>query len=699
MTNPQKKSGQPRRGVALVFLSSLIFLIYSNTFNASWHFDDFPNIVLNPHLQISDLKPETLFNTFFASRKDGFYLQTRLYRPLPCLSLALNWYAGRDNVTGYHIVNLLIHLVTASFLFLVILNLFKSPNLKGKYGDSQYFVALLTATLWAVNPIQTQAVTYIVQRMAAMAAMFYIIGIYFYIKARLQPRRWKQYAFFLVCLLSYGCALGSKENAITLPIAIVLLEIVFFQDLSSARTRKRVFWIAMGTGLSIVAMGTLFFLKGNPLSFLKIYAERSFSPLQRLLTEPRILIFYLTLIFYPIPTRLSIEHEIAVSTSLVDPWTTPISIVLIIALIGVGVSLIRRRPILSFAMLFFFLNNMIESSFIGLELIFEHRNYLPSLFLFFPVAVGIKWLMDYYRDRQPSMRVLIASFITIVIIGFGIGTYVRNMAWSTEKSLWEDAMQKAPNSKRPYHNLAYGYYWKKGQYDKAAELYEKSLDFEKHASISQARAINNMANIHFIKGNIHRASELFSEAYRRYPQYAMFQLNLAKVKAKNGEWQAALVLLEKILSKVPDHRPALSLKGQVLFKQKLFAQGVDCYLQLLKQKPDDHIARLQAGIGLRLTGNLERANLHLNAARRLNPRSGSILLWLIETNLQLENHEAADIYMNSLLEQSTFSLLFSEFDNIRDDNLMPRSSQKMIIQKLAQKLNMKSAQLAQLNNH
>ncbi len=684
---------QSRRGVALILLSILVFLIYCNTFRSSWHFDDFPNIVLNPYLKISDLEPETLFNTFFASRKDGFYLQSKLYRPLACLSLALNWYVGQDSVFGFHLVNLLIHLVTGFFLFLTISNIFKSPNLSGKYQGSHYFVALLTATLWAVNPIQTQAVTYIVQRMAAMAAMFYILGIYFYIKGRLQPSHWKQYAFFLACLLSYGCALGSKENATTMPIAIILLEVIFFQDLSCARTQRRILWITTATGLGMVVLGTLVFLQGDPLGFLKSYAERSFSPLQRLMTEARIIIFYLSLIFYPVPTRLSIEHDIALSTSVVSPWTTLVSLILISVLIGLGISQARRRPILSFAILFFFLNHMIESSIIGLELVFEHRNYLPSLFIFFPVAAGIKQLLDYYRDHQRLMHHVVVSFVTLVVMGFGIGTYVRNMAWSTEKSLWEDAMQKAPYSKRPYHNLAWSHYWRNGQYDKAVEFYEKSLDLRTHANIGRARVINNIANIHFIKGDIHKASEMFHEAYRLYPHYALFQLNLAKAKAKTGEWQTARVLLDKILLRAPNHRQALALKGQVLFGQKKFSEAVACYLQLLEQKPNDQIAMLNAGIGLRLMGNLARAKWYLNAAFRRDPGNISTLLWLIETNLQLANRVAADENMDRLLARLSFNSLFSQINAYRDDGLMPIASQKLIVRELTLKLKKHSADI------
>ena len=108
-------------------------------------------------------------------------------------------------------------------------------------------------------------------------------------------------------------------------------------------------------------------------------------------------------IFYPAPTRLSIEHDIAVSTSLIDPWTTLASVAVICALICLAVLQLRKRPLLSFAILFFFINHLIESSIIGLELIFEHRNYLASMFLFFPVAAGLKNLLDRYSERSRPM--------------------------------------------------------------------------------------------------------------------------------------------------------------------------------------------------------------------------------------------------------------------------------------------------------
>ncbi|MCK4252416.1 hypothetical protein KAX97_13285, partial [candidate division WOR-3 bacterium] len=189
-----------RNWVPFALLSLLILLVYSNTFNASWHLDDYPNITGNSKLHIRNISPASIYETFFAHP----IFSKKLYRPIACLTFAINWYFGKDNVIGYHIISNTIHLLTAFILFLTILNLFRSPNLKDKYQGSECFIALLTATLWAINPIQTQAVTYIVQRMASMAAMFYVLGIYFYIKGRINNSRLISVFSYMGCFLSFA---------------------------------------------------------------------------------------------------------------------------------------------------------------------------------------------------------------------------------------------------------------------------------------------------------------------------------------------------------------------------------------------------------------------------------------------------------------------------------------------------------------
>jgi len=365
-----------RTWIAFALLLFLILPIYSNTFSASWHLDDDPNIVNNSQLHIENLMPETLWKTFFA--KPGPV--EKFYRPLPCLTFALNWYYGGDNVTGYHAVNIAIHILTAIFLYLSILNLFKSPNLEEKVKGKEHFIALLSAALWAVNPIQTQAVTYIVQRMAIMAAMFYILGINFYIKGRLADVRSKQILFYTGCLFSFLLALGSKENAILLPLSLILVEIIFFQKSGSLGEKKKIIWAALASTIFILFLfgGLLFLMKKDPLNYLNQLSEiRPFSFSERLITEPRIVLNYLSQIFYPAPNRLSIEHDVLLSTSLLKPWTTLPAILIVLCLIGLGLSQIRKRPLIAFGILFFFLNHIVESTILPLELVFEHRNYLP----------------------------------------------------------------------------------------------------------------------------------------------------------------------------------------------------------------------------------------------------------------------------------------------------------------------------------
>ncbi|MCI5129430.1 MAG: hypothetical protein D3907_13260, partial [Candidatus Electrothrix sp. AUS3] len=161
---------------AAFFITALILLVYSNTFQSSWQFDDEPNILLNKNLHITELTAEQVNR---AMRAYPFSPKSnKLYRPLPCLTLGLNWYFGQNNVFGYHVVNLVIHILTAWFLFLTLRLLLHIYYREKENSHLIYTAALLGALFWALAPIQTQAVTYIVQRMASMAAMFGIASIY-----------------------------------------------------------------------------------------------------------------------------------------------------------------------------------------------------------------------------------------------------------------------------------------------------------------------------------------------------------------------------------------------------------------------------------------------------------------------------------------------------------------------------------------
>jgi tetratricopeptide (TPR) repeat protein len=666
---------------ALVFLFLLILITYSNTFQADWHLDDYQNVSQNPHVhKIENLSLATLWQSIHSP------VTQRIFRPVAMLSFALNFYIGSNHVFGYHVINLAIHLLTAFFLYLTVLNLFNTPNLKTKYINNSDFIALFAAVIWAIHPIQTQAITYIVQRMASMAAMFYIISLFCYVKARLETIKKYRWIFFIGCGLCFLLGLGSKENAATLPIALGLIEVLFFQDLNDRRTRKICFAGLIGGAIIIFVSGAFIFLNGSPASLLKSSSFRLFSPFERLMTEPRVVVFYLSQIFYPIISRYSIEHDIVVSTSLLSPWNTLPAIIFIFSLIGIGLSQMRERPILSFAILFFFLNHLIESSIVPLELVFEHRNYLPSAFVFLPLAVAFKWLLDYYQDRSASIRFILVSFATILLILLGTGTYIRNRAWTTERALWEDAAEKAPGSTRPLHNLAWAYYERIGDYDMALHLYEAALERQVNNTAQKSLILNNMAAIHFQRKNFDKATELWQAAVIAYPKYEATKYRLALAREKSGQTHKALVLLDDILSKRPDYTDPLMLKGTILLKQGQLDEALSYFKQCLKQKPFEKKVLFHIGIAYNLKAQYERAEWYFKLLHNRYPQEWSYILWLIETKLKAKDRVKMEHYIDKFLGLIRVGELNSIMAKLVDADLMDSASRKLVFRQISTRI-------------
>jgi tetratricopeptide (TPR) repeat protein len=676
----------------LGLLLLVIVVAYSNTLNSSWHLDDYPNIVDNSELHLKDLYPASLIKTVYSHPWPTF----NLYRPIACLTFALNWYFSQDRVAGYHIVNITIHLLTTVFLYLSILSLLRSPGLKGRYSGSKQNIALLAVALWALNPVQTQAITYIVQRMASMAAMFYIAGIYFYLKGRINPLRHRQVLFFLGFVLCYGLALGCKENAVTLPAGIVLVEIIFFQNLNSAAIRKFISAAMAGLVLLALVAVAVFYLGENPPSMLRGYENRSFTLVERLLTEPRILVFYLTQLFYPVPFRFSIEHDLTISTSLVDPWTTLLSILIIVFLIGFSVSQVRKRPLIAFGILFYFLNHIIESTLLPLELIFEHRNYLPSLFLFLPVAAGIMRILENYQAQNRSMYLVTVAFVILLSIGLGFGSYVRNLAWSTERTLWEDAMRKAPASARPAYNLAKHYYFKTGRLDEALKLYERSLTLKaSRPKFSQALSLNAMASIYYIRQDYERVVALNQKALMINPGFETSRFNMILALAKLGKWEKAVEAADQMPVRHKDHSPFLFLKGSMLLKQKQPEKALPYFQRVLRIAPGDKKTLLNTGMSLSLMKQYKQADWFFRRALRVSPRDMRSYFYLIENSLKAGDLLKTEPYSTKLLASFSVDAILSELSKRPNNLFLVSASRAVITPAITAKLKEISIEMAQ----
>ena len=638
--------------IAAALLFSLIFAVYFNTFDADWQFDDKPNILNNKYIHLRDLKPETLVQTFFTNPSNPNKIGGKINRPISFLTFAVNWYMGQDNVRGYHVVNSFIHFLTTIFLFLAILNLLRTPNLRKKFDRDRYLIAFISAALWAINPIQSQAVTYIVQRMASMAAMFYILSMLCYIKCRISSSSPHRIFFLLSCVLTFFLAFGSKENAVMLPASLVLIEFTCFREFNWPVSNRTFFGVSFAGGGIILILIILLFNSDITSSWLKGYQIRPFTLAERMLTEPRIVLFYLSQIFLPLPTRLSVEHDIILSTSFFQPWTTLPAILLTLLLVGLGFSQIRKRPLIAIAILFFYLNHIIESTVIPLELVFEHRNYLPSMFLFLPIATGFKWLYDYRASNKQPLTFVLSGFLMLLIVCLGAGTYVRNKAWATEVSLWRDAMKKAPQSARPLTNLgwqlAYGPDAKPSQYNEALKLYKKALTLQKPRSFSEPIIMNNMAGIYFKKGEPKKAIDLLEDALIISPDYNRGRYDLAKILVVTGKWDTAEKHIEYLLSKDDVHANYLNLKGLLLLHHQKYDMAIHYFRESLKSNLFLKESLMNLGIAYSLKGNYQGAEVYLIRAHRVPPKNMIPLMGLIEHRLRAADNDGAHKYADLL---------------------------------------------------
>ena len=671
---------QSRCVIAFCILAVLIILIYSNSFQASWHFDDYENVANNPRVQISDLRPSTLFKTFFASPEG----KQKPFRSVAYLTFALNAYVGGKQVFGYHAVNIAIHIVTAFLLFITVLKIFETPKLTQRFNNDAFFVALLTATLWAANPIQTQAVTYIVQRMASMAAMFYILALYCYIIARLAATPKNRIALFIGCGCSYFLSVMSKENAALLPLSLLLVEFIFFRDLRDPKQIKYFFMLLFAGAVAVVALGALIF--GNPFSFLNGYPNRTFTPLQRLLTETRILVHYLSQIFYPAPTRLSLYHDVTISRSLFHPWTTLPGLLITLSFIGLGLKWMASRPLLSFAILFFFVNHLVESTVIGLELVFEHRNYLPSLFIFMPVAVGIDRLIRHFGSSNMLMRRVLVSGVILLIVGFGTGTFIRNQAWANEKTLWEDTLAKAPHSIRAHHELAYQYYEKSGNYEAALFLYHRGLDLSGQNVYEKTLSLNNIASIHFTKGEYGKAEKYWKEAIASYPKYKQAYYRLGLTQTRLGKWKEASDTLSNIQSENYADERSFRLKGIILLHENKPDESIDYFRKAMNMNPDDWQNLMYVGLAHTMSGRLDKGYRFLKMAAAKRTRDPLLQVWLAQNRFILGRDADAGVHLDRLINmvgaqnvEEYFSRLARQFEPLEPslNDLRPLLAKRM----------------------
>jgi protein O-mannosyl-transferase len=546
------------------FISIFVFLliIYSNSFYGDWHFDDYFNIVTNPYIQIKSFSWDNIKSCIYG------LAQERPSRPLSYLSFALNYYFDGTNVFGYHLVNFVIHYLAAIFLFLFIFNTLKLPLLRDKYNSIAYPVALLATLFWTINPVWVTSVTYIVQRMASMAGLFYIMSMYFYLKSRTSRSLKYSLFFFILCSVAALASVLSKENAAMLPVSIFLYDLLLIRGVSKDSIKKY-FKIALLPIIIVIVAGFIY------VDFSTVpdsYKMRNFTMVQRLLTEPRVIIFYLTLLFFPLNSRLTLLYDIDVSRSLFLPWTTLPAILFILAAIGFAFYIAKKQPLFSFCIIFYFLNHLIEGSIFNLELIYEHRNYIPAMLLFIPVTIYFISVLDYFSSKM-FLQFSVLAAIIVILAGMGNITYSRNAIFCDDFRLWFDNNEKYPNLSRTHSNLGNAYI-NNNQRAKALPEYEKAMSLNNFGGI-YPRAIqeHNLGLYKFAEGKYDAALPYFESSNKILPFYFSNTIHIAKIHLIREEYSLAHNIIKSVLDRYP-HNPELNeLFCLILLREKKFSEA------------------------------------------------------------------------------------------------------------------------------
>ncbi|MDR1646598.1 MAG: tetratricopeptide repeat protein [Zoogloeaceae bacterium] len=451
-------AGKGRLLLALFLLLCAVTAVYWPGLRSGFLFDDLSSIVANEHLALANLDGATLWAAAWSGNAGP------LGRPVSLLSFALNHYVGGLDPHGYKWVNLVIHLCNTVLVFglswVILLNLARREE-GGAYArvsgrESRIlWGALMAAAFWGLHPLNLTSVLYVVQRMTSLSALFGFAALLVYGLWRTLPVRhgvWQNLgvAVVLICLLALS-VLSKESGFLFLPLSWFMEVFIFRGRLQGRKLHVcGISWLGLCGWFGAVC-ALVFVWKMSGFVRPEGFWGRDFTAWERLMTEGRVLFYYLRLFFFPSLSELALYHDdFVISRSLLHPTSTAVAAFALVFLTCLAFSLARKIPILFFAWVWFLIAHALESTVVSLELVHEHRNYFAT--------AGFAMLLSWFVFRLPPQwrRHGVAAFSGVLLLCAFI-TWQRASLWSNEEARARFEAVSHPDSPRAQFQLAQVY--------------------------------------------------------------------------------------------------------------------------------------------------------------------------------------------------------------------------------------------------
>ncbi len=535
-------------------------VIYSNTFNSSFHFDDFTAIV-------SNLRVRHLAEMFTTNRSLTF------------LSFTFNYYLNGLNVFGYHLFNLIVHLGAAIMIWWFVILTLSMPAMKReRIANHSGLIALFTGLVFVTHPIQTQAVTYIVQRATSMATLFYLASMNLYIKSRLLKYEKRGEVIQIFCylgsLITGGMAMLSKETAATLPLMIIFYEFCFIKEKKDINWKPLIFFILVSVFFVILGarpealLDTLKNLKGA-------YQWRY------LLTQFRVMVTYIRLFF--IPANQNLDYDYPIAKGLMAPSMFA-SIFLLVVILLVAIRIFSKYRLVSFGIFWFFIASLPYLIILPVkDVIAEHKLYLPMVGCSIFLVAAIYYLFSYIFNKKAG-RKLIAVLCAVIAV-YSVLTYKRNFVWKDEFTLWNDVVHKSPHKARAYNNRGFAYV-NKGDLESAIADFSRAIQIQP----DDFSAYNNLANIYDKKGSLDEAIAYYTKAIKINPHNAEIYNNRANMYAKKDNLNGAIADYTKALRINRKAAKAYNNRGRLYQLKGNLEDAIADYTKAIQINPDYGVA-------------------------------------------------------------------------------------------------------------